>query len=201
MAMIALNFIRDVTAYESELTASDGVVFAARLARIQGRIADLIKEASALELTYEGAQKKFAGIFEWVEKEVREYLDTQSTADCTTFMDKSFDSLHKFSDAFNVSPFVPAVVGMAITHHLLLTSLRVNVSHFPLKIFLSPLTSDATAASGQMALLSYVTRQSIAVQEGQAQSKPIPRTGTGEMDPTLESDHGSNAGLNLQKLK
>ena len=31
--------------------------------------------------------------------------------------------------------------------------------------------------------------------------KPTPRTGTGEMDPTLESDHGSNAGLNLQKLK
>ena len=31
--------------------------------------------------------------------------------------------------------------------------------------------------------------------------KPIPRTGTGEMDPTLESDHGSNVGLNPQKLK
>ena len=83
-------------------------------------------------------------------------MDTQSTADCTTFMDESFDSLRKFSDAFNVSPFIPVVVGTAITHHSLLTSLWVNVSHFPLKIFLSPLTSDATAASGQMALLSYV---------------------------------------------
>ena len=131
MAMIALNFIRDVTAYKSELSASDGVVFAAGLACIQGRIADLIKEASALELTYEGAQKKFASILEWLEKEVREYLDTQSTADCTTFMDESFDSLHKFSDAFNVLPFVPVVVGMVITHHSLLTSLGVNVSHFP----------------------------------------------------------------------
>ena len=83
-------------------------------------------------------------------------MTLKSTADCTTFMDESFDSLCKFSDAFNVSPFVPVVVGKAITHHLLLTSLRVNVSHFPLKIFLSPLTSDATAALGQMALLSYV---------------------------------------------
>ena len=77
-------------------------------------------------------------------------------ADCTTFMDESFDSLRKFSDAFNVSPFVPVVVGTAVTHHSLLTSLQVNVSHFPLKIFLLPLTSDTTAASGQMALLSYV---------------------------------------------
>ena len=76
-----------------------------------------------------------------------------------------------------------------------------NVSHFPLKIFLSPLTSDTTAASGQMTLLSYVAQQSVAVREGQAQLKPIPRTGTGEMDPTLESNHGSNAGLNPQKLK
>ena len=33
------------------------------------------------------------------------------------------------------------------------------------------------------------------------QLKPIPRTGTGEMDPTLEFNHGSNAGLNPQKLK
>ena len=77
-------------------------------------------------------------------------------ADCTTFMDESFNSLHKFSDTFNVSPFVPVVVGTAITHHSLLTSLQVNVSHFPLKIFLSPLTSNATVALGQMALLSYV---------------------------------------------
>ena len=62
MAMIALNFIRDATAYESELSASDGVAFMAGLARIRGQIADLIKEASALKLMYEGAQKKFASI-------------------------------------------------------------------------------------------------------------------------------------------
>ena len=87
---------------------------------------------------------------------MKEYLDTQSMADCTTFMDESFDSLCKFSDAFNVSPFILVVVGVAITHHSLLTSLQVNVSHFPLKIFLSPLTSDTTVVLGQMALLSYV---------------------------------------------
>ena len=122
-------------------------------------------------------------------------------ADCTTFMDESFDSLRKFSDAFNVSPFILVVVGMVITHHSLLTSLWVNVSHFLLKIFLLLFTSDATAASGQMALLSYVAQQSVAVWEGQAQWKPIPKTGTREMDPTLESDHGLNAGLNPQRLK
>ena len=61
--------------------------------------------------------------------------------------------------------------------------------------------SDTTAALGQMALFSYVARQSVTVWEGQAQLKPIPRMGTGEMDPTLESDHGSNSGLNPQKLK
>ena len=150
---------------------------------------------------YEGAQKKFASILEWVGKEVKEYLDTQSMVDCTTFMDESFQSLHKFSDAFNVLPFVLVVVGTVITHHLLLTSLRVNVLHIPLKIFLSPLTSDATVASGQMALLSYVAQQSIAIWERQAQSKPTPGTSTGEMDPTLESDPGSNVGLVPQKLK
>ena len=132
---------------------------------------------------------------------MKEYLDTQSMVDCMTFMDESFDSLCKFSDAFNVSPFIPVVVGMVITHYLLLTSLWVNVSHFPLKIFLSPLTSDATVASGQMALLSYVARQSITVWEGEAQSKPISRTSTGEVDPTLESDQGSNVGLIPWKLK
>ena len=120
---------------------------------------------------------------------MKEYLDTQSMVDCTTFMDESFDSLSKFSDAFNVSPFVPVIVGTAITHHLMLTSLWVNVSHFPLKIFLLPLTSDAMAASGQMALLSYVARQSITVQEGQAQLKPILRTGTApnpQVQPWIE---------------
>ena len=139
MATAGLNFIRDATAYEAELWASDGMAFAAGLTRIREWITELIREASALELTYEGAQKKFASILEQVGKEVKEYLDTQSTADCMTFMDKSFDSLCKFSDAFNVLPFVPVVVGTVITHHSLLTSLQVNVSHFPLKIFLSPL--------------------------------------------------------------
>ena len=62
MATIALNFIWDTTTYEMEWSASDGMAFTARLARIWGRIADLIKEASALELMYEGAQKKFASI-------------------------------------------------------------------------------------------------------------------------------------------
>ena len=132
---------------------------------------------------------------------MKEYLDTQSMADCTTFMDESFESLHKFSDAFNVSPFVLVVVGMAITHHSLLTSLWANVSHIPLKIFLSPLTSHAMAAVGQMALLSYMAQQSIAIWERQAQSKPMPGTGTREMDPTLESDHGSSVGFVPQKLK
>ena len=201
MATIALNFIRDATAYEMELSASDGMAFVAGLAHIRGQIADLIKEASALELTYEGAQKKFASILKQVEKEVKEYLDTQSMVDCMTFMDESFDSLRKFSDAFNVSPFIPVVVGMAITHHSLLTSLRVNMSQFPLKIFLSLLTSDSTVVSGQIALLSYVAQQSVTIQEGQAQLKPIPKTGTGELDPTLKSNHGSNVGLNPQKLK
>ena len=153
---VALNFIWNATAYGAELLALDGMVFAARLACIREQIADLIKEASAIKLTYEGAQKKFAGILEQVGKEVKEYLETQSTADCMTFMDESFDSLCKFSDAFNVSPFVPVIVGTAITHHSLLTSLWVNVSHFPLKIFLSPLMSNATVALGQMALLSYM---------------------------------------------
>ena len=133
MATVALNFIQDTTAYEAELSASYSMVFTAGLAYIREWIADLIKEASALELMYEGAQKKFASILEQVGQEVKEYLDTQSAADCTTFMDESFVSLHKFSDAFNVSPFIPVIVGMVITHHLLLTSLQVNVSHFPLE--------------------------------------------------------------------
>ena len=201
MATAALNFIRDATAYEAELSASDSMAFAARLTHIWEQIAALIREASALELTYEGVQKKFANILEWVGKEVKEYLDTQSMVDCMTFMDESFESLHKFSDAFNVLPFIPVVVGMVITHHSLLTSLQVNVSHFLLKIFLSPLMSNATAASGQMALLGYVAQQGITVWKGQAQSMPIPRTSTGEMDPTLKSDHGSNVGLIPQKLK
>ena len=62
MATIALNFIWNATAYETELLASDGMAFAAGLAHIRGQIVDLIKEASALKLMYEWAQKKFAGI-------------------------------------------------------------------------------------------------------------------------------------------
>ena len=64
MATAALNFIWDATAYEAELSASDGMAFVAGLACIWEQIADLIKEASALELTYEGAQKKFSSILE-----------------------------------------------------------------------------------------------------------------------------------------
>ena len=143
-------------------------MFASRLANIWESIAELIKEASDLELTYEGAQIQFAGILEQVGKDVKEYLDMQSMADCTVFMDESFENLHKFSDALNVSPFIPVVMGMVITHHLLLTSLLVNVSHIPLKIFLSPLTSDTTVASGQMTLLSYMAQQGVAVWERHA---------------------------------
>ena len=196
MATAALNFIRYATTYEAELSASDGMAFTAGLTRIWEQIVALIREASALELMYKGAQKKFADILEWVGKEVKEYLDAQSTVDCTTFMDESFKSLHKFWDTFNVSPFIPVVVGTYIAHHLLLTSLQVNVLHF-----LSPFTSDAMAVLGQMALLNYMAQQGITVQEGQAPSKPIPRTSTGEMDPTLKSDHESNVGLIPQKLK
>ena len=201
MATAGLNFIRDASTYETELSASDGMAFVARLANIQERITELIREASALELTYEGAQKKFASILEQVGKDMKEYLDTQSMADCMTFMDESFKSLCNFSDAFNVLPFILVVMGMVITHHSLLTSLWANVLHIPLKIFLSPLTSKTAAASGQMALLSYVAQQGIAIQERQAQSKLMLRTGTRGMDPTLESDYGSGASLVPQKLK
>ena len=201
MATTGLNFIRDTTAYEAELSALDGMAFTARLSNIWERIAELIREASALKLTYKGVQKKVAGILKWVGKDVKEYLDTQATVDCTTFMDESFESLCKFSEAFNVSPFILVVVGIVITHHSLLTSLRVNVSHIPLKIFLSPLMTDAMAVLGQMALLSYMGQQGIAMWERQAQSKLTMRTGTREMDPTLESDHGSSVGLVPQNLK
>ena len=87
------------------------MAFTAGLARIQGQIADLIKEASALELMYEGAQKKFAGILEQVEKEVKEYLDTQSMVDCTTFMDESFDSLRKVLRCLQCLAFHPGCSG------------------------------------------------------------------------------------------
>ena len=189
MATAGLNFIRDATAYEEELSSSDGVVFAACLTGIQNQIAELIREVSELEVVYEESQKKFTGVLKQVEEEVGKYLKTQSTVDSTVFMDEGFDNLQQYSNSFNISPFIPVVVGTAVTHHALLTSLRVNVSHFPLKIFLSPLESDATAASGQMALLQYVTQQSIAVREGQAKMVPALRASTGDTDPTIESDH------------
>ena len=193
MATAGLNFIRDATAYEAELSSSDAVAFAEGLTNIRLWIADLIKEAVALELTYEGAQKEFTGILEWVGVEVKEYLDKQSTLDCMTFMGKSFANLRNFSDAFNVSTFAPVIVGMAITHHSLLMLLRVNVSSIPLQIYLTPLTSDATAASGQMALLHYVAQQSVAIWEKQSWLKPMPGRGQGQIDQTLESDHGSTS--------
>ena len=80
-----------------------------------------------------------------------------------------------------------------MTHHALLTSLRVNMSHFPLKVFLSPLESDATVASEQMALLQYMTQQSIAIQEGQAKMVSTLRVTTEDMDPTIELDHSYTA--------
>ena len=193
MATAGLNFICDTTAYEEELSSLDGVVFATGLAHIRNRIAELIREASELEVVYEESQKKFTRVLKQVEEEVGKYLKTQSMADSTVFMDKSFDNLQQYSNSFNISPFIPVVVGTAVTHHALLTSLRVNVSHFPLKIFLSLLESDATAASGQMALLQYVTQQSIAIWEGQAKMVPALRASTGDTDPTIESDHSYTA--------
>ena len=192
MATAGLNFIRDATAYEEELSSSDAVVFAASLAHIRNQITKLIREASELEVVYKKSQKKFTRVLKQVE-EVGKYLETQSTADSTIFMDESFDNLRQYSNSFNISPFIPVVVGTVVTHHALLTSLWVNVSHFPLKIFLSPLESDATVASGQMALLQYMTQQSIAVQEGQAKMVLALRASTGDMDPTIESDHSDMA--------
>ena len=136
MATDSLNFICDATVYDQELTSSDGVMFAAGLTRIQNRIAELIREVLELEMVHEESQKKFARVLKQVEEEVRKYLETKSTADSTAFMDESFDNLRRYSNSFNISPFVPVVVGMAVMHHALLTSLWVNVSHIPLKIFL-----------------------------------------------------------------
>ena len=148
MATAGLNFIRDATTYEEELSSSDSVVFAAGLTGIRNWITELIREASELEMVYEESQKKFTGVLKQVEEEVGKYLKTQSTADSTVFMDESFDNLRWYLNSFNILPFIPVVVGMVVTHHALLTSLQVNVSHFPLKIFLSPLESDATEVSG-----------------------------------------------------
>ena len=180
MATASLNFIRDTTTYEEELSSSDSIVFAAGLTHIQNQITELIREASELEVVYEESQKKFTGVLKQVEEKVGKYLETQATADSTVFMDESFDNLQWYSNSFNISPFIPVVVGTAVTHHALLTSLRVNMSHFPLKLFLSPLESDATVASGQMALLQYVTQQSVAVWEGEAKIVPALRAGTGD---------------------
>ena len=140
-------------------------------------------------MLHEESQKKFAGVLKQVEEEGRKYLETQSMVDSTVFMDESFDNFRRYSNSFNISSFIPVLVGMAVTHYALLTSLWVNVSHFPLKIFLSPLESDATVVSGQMALLQYMTQQSIAVREGQAKMVPALRASTGDTDPTIESDH------------
>ena len=189
MATASLNFICDATVYEEELSSSDSMVFVASLTRIQNQIAELIREALELEVVYEESQKKFTGVLKQVEEEVGKYLETQSTADSTIFMDQSFDNLWQYSNSFNILPFVSVVVGTAVMHHALLTSLWVNVSHFPLKIFLSPLESDTTAASGQMALLQYMTQQSITIREGQAKIVPALRAGTGDMDLTIKSDH------------
>ena len=193
MATAGLNFIRDTTAYEEELSSSHSVVFAAGLTRIRNRITELIREASELEVVYEESQQKFTRVLNKVEEEVGKYLKTQSMADSTVFMDESFDNLRRYSNLFNISPFIPVVVGTAVTHHALLTSLRVNVSHFPLKIFLLLLESDATVASGQMALLQYMTQQSIAVREGQEKIVPALRASTGDTDPTIELDHSYTA--------
>ena len=193
MATAGLNFIHDVTAYEEELSSSDGVVLVAGLTGIQSQIAELIKEASELEVVYEESQKKFTGVLKQVEEEVRKYLETQSMPDSTVFMDESFDNLRWYLNSFNISPFIAVVVGTVVMHHALLTSLRVNVSHFPLKIFLSPLESDSTTASEQMALLQYVTQQSIAIWEGQAKMVPALRASTGDTDPTIKSDHSYTA--------
>ena len=128
-----------------------------------------------------------------VEEEVRKYLKTQSTVDSTIFMDESFNSLWQYSNSFNILPFIPVMVGMAVMHHALLTSLWVNVSHFPLKIFLSPLESDTTAASGQMTLLQYMTQQSVAIQEGQVKIVLALRAGIRDTNPTIELDHSYTA--------
>ena len=183
MATAGLNFIRDATVYKMELCSSDAITFAEGLKNIQLHIADLICKVEALDVTYEGVQKDFNGILVQVGIEVKEYLDRQTTADCTVFMNKSFESLCGFSDVFNISPFVPVIIGMAINYHLLLMSLQVNVSHIQMEIYLSPLTSDATAASGQMTLLHHVAQQSVAVWKKQSPK--------GKLDPIFESEDGS----------
>ena len=48
MATTGLNFIRDTLVYEAELLASDGIAFAAGLAKIRDRIAWFIREPQSL---------------------------------------------------------------------------------------------------------------------------------------------------------
>ena len=62
-------------------------------------------------MVYEESQKKFTGVMKQVEEEVGKFLETQSTADSTVFMDKSFNSLRRYSNSFNSLPFIPVVVG------------------------------------------------------------------------------------------
>ena len=107
MATAGLNFIHDATAYEEELSSSDSVVFVAGLTRIQNWIAELIREASKLEVVYEESQKKFTEVMKQVEEEVGKYLETQSTVDSIVFMDKSFNSLRQYLNSFNILPFIP----------------------------------------------------------------------------------------------
>ena len=99
MATAGLNFIRDATAYEEELSSSDSVVFAASLTGIQNQIAELIREASELEVVYEESQKKFAGVLKQVEEKVGKYLETQSMA----FMDESFNNLRRYLNSMSMS--------------------------------------------------------------------------------------------------
>ena len=56
-------------------------------------------------MVYKESQKKFAGVLKQVEEEeVGKYLETQSTADSTVFMDESFNNLWRILNSFNISP-------------------------------------------------------------------------------------------------
>ena len=131
MATAGLNFIHDATMYEEELLSSDSIVFAAGLTRIRNRITELIREALDLEVVYEESQKKFTRVLKQVEEEVGKYLETQAMVDSTVFMDESFDNLWRYSNLFNISPFIPVVVGTAVTDHALLTSMFVSITVIP----------------------------------------------------------------------
>ena len=178
MATAGLNFIRDAMVYEAELSSSDAVTFMEGLTNIRLWIADLIKEVAALELMYEGVQKEFTGILEWVGVEVKEYLDKQSTLDCMAFMDESFANLCNFSDVFNISSS-----DHGDGHN---PSLTANITEGKC-VFYS--TADIPHTShiwhhcsvGQMALPHCVAQQSIAVQ---SQLKLTPGAGWGRLIQT-----------------